>query len=669
MKKETTEKKILIVDDQQENILMIGSLLRQNGFDVDMARSGKEALEMVSKVKPDIILLDIMMPEMDGFETCIRLKKDPSTQNIPVIFLSGLSETLNKVHGFSIGAVDYVTKPIEVDELLARINTHLTIQSLTAKLERANKELEKKVRMRTRELAKRNEELRRSEQQYRDLQNNVPVGVFRTTAPGEFLSVNAALLKILGYDSIEDLNTIKVGDAYKNPEDRVKYLEEINKKGYSIGYEVQLKRKNGDIIWGSLSSRAVYNKNKKIEYYDGILEDVSLRRQAQQDLIEAKEKAEESDRLKTTFLATITHELRTPLNAIIGFSDLLEEEELNEDAGEFANVINTSGRHLLNIIEEILNISLIESNEIIVNKETFKLDEVLEELKSQAADEKAARYKDDLRISKVTPEEHEDIFLDTDRYKLKQILLILLNNAIKFTLEGSIEYGYKIEKDKRVTFFVRDTGVGIPKDKQAIIFEKFRQADDTDTRKYGGLGVGLSIAKQLASLINTNLSVESEEGKGSTFYFSLPYTIDTVIPKEIKVEDVEKKEVNFTGRVVLIAEDEKSNFQVLQSILYKTGIKIIWAKNGREAIEACMKNLDLDLILMDLKMPVMDGYTATEAIKKIRPDLPVIVQTAYSLPGDREKAKTLGINDFITKPIDYKLLLNLMSKYLNGKPH
>ena len=265
-------------------------------------------------------------------------------------------------------------------------------------------------------------------------------------------------------------------------------------------------------------------------------------------------------------------------------------------------------------------------------------------------------------------ENYKDLLVYSDHLKLKQILIHLLNNALKFTHEGYIEYGFSIENinnESLLKFFVKDTGIGISNEKQKLIFDIFRQADDSDTRNYDGLGVGLTISKRLTEFLGGKMWLESEEGKGSTFYFTLPYT-ENVLKENVKKSAETKKANDFSDKTVLIVEDVESNYQYLEILLKKFNIQILWAQDGSEAIRVCSDNQEIDIVFMDIKMPGISGYEATRQIKKFRPELPIIAQTAYALYGDDKKAEKAGCNDYITKPFKRKTIEKLILKYLEN---
>jgi signal transduction histidine kinase/CheY-like chemotaxis protein len=375
-------------------------------------------------------------------------------------------------------------------------------------------------------------------------------------------------------------------------------------------------------------------------------------------LLDANARAEESNRLKSAFLQNLSHEIRTPMNAIMGFSDLLHRTDfLPEKKSSFVSIIQASSKQLLSIVTDILTIAAIETSqektyikEVDVNGLLNKLLNLFQE---QASHKK-------LSFSLKLPLSDDEAEVLTDGSKLNQILTNLLNNAFKFTYEGFIEFGYNL-KDNNLEFYVKDSGIGIEPNHKEKIFEHFNQAEYGLNRKYGGTGLGLSISKGFVGLLGGNIWVTSEYGKGSTFYFTLPYT-----PVRIKERGASSGQTAGKVKTVLVAEDEDFNYLLIQNYLQILGLNFVHARNGQEAVDACKTNPSIDLVLMDIKMPIMDGYTAALEIKKFRPDLPVIAQTAYAL--DHEIEKYNGAFDaYITKPIAADVLREKITGKLQKK--
>ncbi len=377
-------------------------------------------------------------------------------------------------------------------------------------------------------------------------------------------------------------------------------------------------------------------------------------------------KASESDRLKSAFLATMSHELRTPLNAIIGFSDLIDDGIEMSEAVSFAQTINNSGNHLLEIVEDIFDITLIETGESKILKTEFNLHQAMHDIHKILLAEQVRMEENEAELKLILPPQDNKLSVYTDRQKFNQIFLNLIKNALKFTPKGSIEFGYirKLENKKpMLEFFVKDTGIGIHKNMQGVIFNMFRQVDDSYTREYGGVGIGLSLTKKLTELLGGEIWLESELGEGSTFYFTL---VDCFKPEVVVREKLDKAIdlERLKGKVILIVEDVESSYSLLEAMLIKYKVKLLWAKNGIEAIKMAMENPLIELVLMDVNMPIMNGFEATTEIKKLEPDLPIIAQTAYANSEDREMAVSAGCDDYLEKPIQKKLLYKILDKFL-----
>jgi len=392
---------------------------------------------------------------------------------------------------------------------------------------------------------------------------------------------------------------------------------------------------------------------------------ISIQRtKATQNLRAALTKAEESDRLKSAFLANMSHEIRTPMNGILGFSELLDDTSIPPDEKRcFINIIKTNGQHLLSIINDIIDISKIDSNQLKITNVNFNLNHLLDELFITYQNEIVQKGKTEiaLQLDKALPDAQCQII--SDNIRLRQILFNLISNSLKFTNSGFIRFGYSLSENN-LQFFVSDTGKGIAKDKQSIIFERFRQEEETHTRQFGGTGLGLSISKALIELMGGKIWLNSEEGEGSTFYFTTPYTPFVAQPEPSREKSHQKNDFDFSGKTILAADDVQVNLDLISVYLKKTNASLLFANNGKETLEICKNNPAVDLVLMDIQMPVMNGYEATREIRKFNKDLPVIAFTAYVFSDDKGMCIEAGCNDFIPKPMDRNLLLKTLNKYL-----
>ena len=514
--------RILIVDDVRTNLLSMKSILNETGkFQVASANNGKSALQKAMAQKLDLILLDIVMPDISGFEVCKKLKENPRTKDIPVIFLTSKTDPESIVEGFNVGAVDYVSKPFVREELLARVNVHIQL-----------------------------------------------------------------------------------------------------------------------------------NRTK-------------------QQLIAEKEKAELATNAKSLFLANMSHEIRTPMNGVVGMVEALKTTQLDENQQEFLKIIDISSENLLSVVNDILDFSKVEAGQIELENLTFRLqksiDEVITMLKFKA-DQKDLylRFKENNELPK---------YIIGDVTRLKQILINLINNAIKFTSSGGITITCDIvnttEKNIFLKFGVTDTGIGISEENQKKLFQSFSQADASTTRKFGGTGLGLAISKSLSKLMNGEIGVTSEEGKGATFWFTVEFgNVSELLDSSNENNKIEKEITDVFK--ILVAEDNAINQRVARFILEKLGHKPTIAENGQIAIESFV-NDSFDIIFMDIQMPVTDGLEATRTIRRIEKEkslkpTPIIAMTANTMKGDKESFLESGMNDYIGKPFKAneisQLLYRISQKYM-----
>jgi signal transduction histidine kinase/CheY-like chemotaxis protein len=382
------------------------------------------------------------------------------------------------------------------------------------------------------------------------------------------------------------------------------------------------------------------------------------------ELKEAKERAEQSDKLKSAFLANMSHEIRTPMNGILGFSQLLLETENKDELKSFVDVINKNGNHLLSLINDIVDISKIEAGMLTLNKSEFSLNELMVEVFGLfSRDEKVISGLLSLKSIFALDSDQDTIL--SDRIRLKQVLINLMSNALKFTEQGRVEIGYTIHREA-LLFYVRDTGIGLDYDQQQYIFERFMQATTNHQPKHEGTGLGLAISRACIKLFEGDIWAESELGKGSVFCFTLPLILDGQYILKSYPQNNDQMDFNWKDKVILVAEDVTTNFLLIKTALNKTGAILVWAKNGQEAVDLCKSEDQLDLILMDVRMPVMDGFEATQAIRTFLPDIPIIAQTSYAMDGDREKSLASGCTDYISKPFNIKDFIGLISKYLES---
>lgn len=402
---------------------------------------------------------------------------------------------------------------------------------------------------------------------------------------------------------------------------------------------------------------------------EGIVNQASValnRKELENELLKAKDQAEEADKLKSAFLANMSHEIRTPMNAIIGFSQLIALPNLSADKKkQYIEIITNKGNSLVKLINDIIDASKVEAGQLTVIFAPCNINNLLRNMQRFYIKDRVFQNRESVDIKLNIPKRADFLELVTDEGRLEQVLTNLIGNALKYTENGSIEFGYKID-NQVLTFFVKDTGVGIDPQMQTMIFERFRQVEDLTGKKSGGTGLGLSISKGIIDLLGGSIWVESEVETGTTFYFTLPYRVieKSDSKQDLQLNDEEERYPDWKNKVILVAEDEEVNYIFINELLGLTGATVLWAKDGAQAVDLVNTIKKIDLILMDIKMPVMNGYAATMEIRHINPKLPIVAQTAYAFSEDRQKAEAAGCNDYITKPINSRDLFDMLQKYL-----
>ena len=515
--------------------------------------------------------------------------------------------------------------------------------------------------------------LLKSKTQLRKIIDIVPHFIFVKDETGKFEIVNKATADIFG-TTVENLTGRRDSEFVATEEEKQYFktddIEVISSGKTKFIPEEQMTDAENNIRYLQTTKVPFKFSDTNKPSLLGIAVDITERKEMEKQLHQqniqlaiAKEKAEESDRLKSAFLANMSHEIRTPMNAILGFAGFLKKPTLIPAKRErFVNIINNSGNHLLNLINDIVDISKIDAKQMTLIETECYLNKFLFEIYQffhSVATQKSEQLK--IVLNTELPNGYDAIKTDTTR--LRQILINLIGNAVKFTSSGFVEISYSITKNKKIQFAIKDTGIGISEDELQFVFKRFRQADETSTRKYGGTGLGLAISKSCTELLGGKIWVKSVLDKGSTFYFTIPYK--PIISPEIKEKsNIKNTETIFKGKTILIVEDEPFSILILKEILEQTQAYIIKAGNGLEAVEICKNNSQIDIVLMDIQLPKLDGLEATKLISKMRPDLPIISQTANAMHQDRQKSLDAGCVDYITKPINEKELIEKIAKQI-----
>lgn len=511
-----------------------------------------------------------------------------------------------------------------------------------------------------------------AERNYRSIFENVTEGIFKTTPEGKYLSVNPALAQIMGYASIEDLmqNVTNVDrQIYVETGRRDDFVRLITERGKVEKFEAQVYRKDGSIIWTSENASVIYGDDGKPAYYVGVVEDITARKHAEEELQRAKETAELANRAKSSFLATMSHELRTPMNAVIGMTSLLHDTRLNSQQLDYVEVIRTSGESLLAIINDILDFSKIEAEKLDLELQPFDLRDCVEGALDLVAGKAAEKH---LEVAYLF-EEGTPPGLVSDVTRLRQILLNLLNNGVKFTEKGEVTVLVggrllkKVANSEQGTyelhFAVKDTGIGIPADRMNRLFQSFSQVDASTTRRYGGTGLGLAISKRLAELMGGKMWVESEAGVGSTFHFTITATSAPVL----KVAHQESEPTHLKDKHVLIVDDNATNRRILKLQVASWGMRSTEAASAPDALALLQSGSRFDVAILDMQMPDMDGAMLALEIRRAYDanTLPLVMLTSL---GYRDTTTAeIELAAFLTKPIKASQLYNILTGIFLGE--
>ncbi|MBW8330624.1 MAG: response regulator [Prolixibacteraceae bacterium] len=634
---------VLIIEDSDNDKELLLLELRRGGYDPEYicVKTEKEMIAALDQREWELIISDYSMPKFSGF-AALKIVKDRNS-DIPFILVSGTIGEELAVKAMKEGASDYLMKG--------------NLKRLIPAIDRELKDAKIRIQSKLADAA-----LKESELRFRVLTESAPVGIFTTDASGSTDYVNPRWSEISKLSFGEALNDGWLKAVH--PDDRKKLAfnwQQSTLHNSDSKAEYRFVHPDGTEAWVIGNAVKQEDKNGNLIGYIGTVTDITERKKMEAELIVAKENAEESDRLKTAFLQNISHEIRTPLNSIVGFSRIIADTELSAETFEnYATIIENSSTHLMSIIDDIIQIATIESGQEKIQDKELNVNALCSQMYDRFITNAQIQ---NISLSYNTALNEDEAFTISDDFKLTQVLNNLIRNALKFTKCGFVSFGYQVVGSS-LKFFVEDSGIGIATEMHEKIFKRFEQVESTATRKFGGSGLGLAISKSNVELLGGRIWVESEIGKGSKFYFTIPYKPTRVIKPEIiplehSINDLPN------NLKILIVEDEKAVDIYLSLVLKSIGEEILHAQNGIEAVAICRKRPDFDLILMDIKMPEMNGYNAVREIRKFNPDVIIIAQTAYALSGDREKSIEAGCNDYITKPINRHTLHETLRRYFS----
>jgi PAS domain S-box-containing protein len=498
-------------------------------------------------------------------------------------------------------------------------------------------------------------------ERYRELMERARDAIFSLSPNGLVTSMSPAFETISGWPVHEWMG--KPFTGLLHPEDAALASQRFMNVMTGItsdAFRLRIQKKQGGVVYTEIIASPQFKNGNPVGIL-GIGRDITERVIAEGELVLARKQAEESDRLKSAFLANMSHEIRTPMNGILGFAELLKEPGLAlDDQKQYISMIQKGGARLLNIINNLISISKVEAGMMEVHLAEISVNGQLEFLFQffrPEADVKGIR----LSYSNGLPE--SEAVIRTDPEKFLGIMTNLIMNAIKFTNNGAIEFGYKAKGDC-LEFLVSDQGVGIAAEQLEFIFDRFRQGSESLTRNYQGSGLGLSISKAYVEMLGGTIRVESKPGEGTTFYFTIPWQgkpahedrVITILHPDKKDDPVKKLKI-------LVVEDDESSSLFISLIIKDISRELLYASSGVESISTCRSHSDIDLVLMDIRVPEMDGYEATRKIREFNREVVIIAQTAFALAGDRERALEAGCNEYCTKPVDRTLLMDMISKH------
>ncbi len=659
---------ILLIDDSEQIIELLSDMLVRAGFTVLAARDGKEAFETTRAAVPDLILLDVMMPDSDGYQLCNLLKESERTRDVPIIVISALDRVADRVRCYESGAVDFIPKPFQGEELLARVQTHLALRKVQIKRGKQSVHAEQGISDRI--IFER--ALHESNQRLQSIIDNTPTVIYVKDALGRYTLINRKFEELfhVKWDSLIGKTDYEL--FIKEEADRYQRNDKlVLTSGRAIQVEEEVNLDDGLHSYISVKF-PLMNIKGEIYAVCGISSDITVRKQADLLLQQAKEAAESANRAKSLFLANMSHELRTPLNIIIGFSQLMQREvNMPSDLKRHLDAINRSGEHLLSLINGVLEVSQIEAGRSSLHPTTFDLYGMIEDIESMFC----IRTGQDGVSFSIERQLDLPRFLVGDQGKLRQVLVNLVGNAVKFTDEGritlrvSVVSGFDNDRGERtIQFEVEDTGVGITDEDLKQLFQPFEQTMNGRTK--GGTGLGLTISREYVRLMGGDLTVRSEPGRGSVFSFPIHCKAGNEEDVEI-VKDARRVVGLTSGRgtiAILVVDDIEESRNILSELLSSVGFRTYEASNGKEAL-AVFEAEKPDLVLMDMMMPVMDGYKATRRLKaaNVSRSTPVIAVSASALDEQRNRILSTGADEIIYKPFRDSDLFAVIGRLLGIK--
>jgi signal transduction histidine kinase/DNA-binding response OmpR family regulator len=686
--------KILLIESGSGDFSKFTDFLDKSGFRACIASSREAVFSEIENHIPDIILFDSQFS--DALTLCGTIKKMPDLNNPVIIFVCDENTPFHLIEAaIEEGADTFLFKPFSEVMLFAGITAASRILDVRKAHEQHIEKTEVNhaiFKQKLKILSKLSKSPNLYKAQITDYLHEI------TESTANFLHVDRVSIwffdenrtKIICDDqyvlnsyqhlngdviAVDDFpvyfevikNTTQIAAADVSTNEFTKKMHNslyrnsgiVSKLDFSFNYEGEI----AGIIWIESIGEPRNWSQDEIDFVNSMAAFVAVAFA----IVQSKKNAEkviENDKLKSKFIANLSHKIRTPLNAVSGFLNLIADKDLDENTrNNYINIISINIQHLINLANDVVDISKIQNGHILIENKPENLNAIFGDINKFAGDLLSLYHKNHLNL--ITNLPSAGYFIETDSNRVKQIFGYLIDNAIKYTLQGSIEIGYVINDDESVSFFVKDTGIGIPAEKPGSFIMSFNQFEQYYMQKNRDSGLGLAISNGLVSLMKGTAWIESQYGLGTTFWFKLPPGNKLEIPQANKIlSDNSEQEINWQGKKILIVEDVINNYELLEKMLQKTNATILWADTGQLALQFFKNHLDLSLVLMDIKLPDIDGLELTRHMKENRPSLPVIAQTAFAMSGDREKVFESGCDEYLPKPISRIKLLRVLSQYI-----